>query len=138
VTPTESPLPVLEPGSAAIGEALLARVAELERRLVAKVAGLPRFSGGAVGYLAYDVVSQFEPSVPVPAAVPLGLPDAIFCFSDALLIFDDVRDRARLVALEYAISTVSGRGEGAVYRPAPTRRDPPGKTTRITPESGSA
>jgi anthranilate synthase component I len=71
--------------------------AELERRPLAPVAGLPRFAGGAVGYLAYEVAARYEPSVPIPACDPLGLPDAIFLFTDTLLAFDHVRQRALLL-----------------------------------------
>src|SRR5262245_15758257 len=34
--------------------------AELERRPLAPTSGLPRFSGGAVGYLAYEVAARYE------------------------------------------------------------------------------
>ncbi|MEO7001383.1 MAG: chorismate-binding protein, partial [Ktedonobacterales bacterium] len=74
--------------------------AELERRPVAPVAGMPRtqgFYGGAVGYLAYEAAARFEPTVPIPDNDPLGLPEAVFCFSDTLLIFDHVRHTARLL-----------------------------------------
>ena len=72
--------------------------AEIERRPRLDVAGLPRFSGGAVGYLAYDSVSSFEPAVPLATDDPLGLPDAVYCFSDTLVVFDHVRHTARLIA----------------------------------------
>jgi anthranilate synthase component 1 len=71
--------------------------AELERQPVARVAGMPRFAGGAVGYLAYEVAARYEPTVPVPTEHPLDVPDAVFCFTDTLLIFDHVRHRARLL-----------------------------------------
>jgi len=71
--------------------------AELERRPRPAIPGLPRFSGGAVGYLAYEVAARYEPSVPIPAAHPLATPDAVFLFSDTLLIFDHVRHRALLL-----------------------------------------
>ena len=45
--------------------------AELERRPRPAIPGLPRFSGGAVGYLAYEVAARYEPSVPIPDAHPL-------------------------------------------------------------------
>ena len=70
---------------------------ELERRPQAKLPGTPRFSGGAVGYLAYDTVARFEPAAPRVADDPLGLPEAIFLFSDTFLAFDHVRHRARLI-----------------------------------------
>src|SRR4051812_17602427 len=39
------------------------------------VPGLPRFTGGAVGYLGYDLVRSIE-RLPHPPADTLGLPDA--------------------------------------------------------------
>ena len=59
---------------------------------------LPRFTGGAVGFLAYDVVRHFEPRVRVPAADPLGLPEALFMFTDAMLVFDHLKHVIKVVA----------------------------------------
>jgi len=63
---------------------------------VAKVPGLPKFYGGAVGYFSYDTVRFFEE---LPDAPPddLGLPDAFFVFTDACVIFDHVRHRILIV-----------------------------------------
>jgi anthranilate synthase component 1 len=59
---------------------------------------LPRFTGGAVGFLAYDVVRHFEPRVKVPEADPLGLPEALFMFTDAMLVFDHLKHVIKVVA----------------------------------------
>ncbi len=95
--------------------------AELERRPLAHTPGLPRFSGGAVGYLAYEAAARFEPSVPIPADDPLGLPEAVFCFYDTLLIFDHARHRARLLA--YADLEASGGDSDAAEVEAKARLD---------------
>jgi len=58
--------------------------------------GLPRFHGGAVGYLAYEVAARFE-RLPVPERDELGLPQAIFCFTETVLVFDHLKHRARIV-----------------------------------------
>jgi anthranilate synthase component 1 len=76
---------------------LAAARAELERRPITPVAGLPRFHGGAAGYVAYEAAARFEPTVPIPDADPLGLPEAVFMFSDTLLIFDHARHTAILM-----------------------------------------
>lgn len=60
--------------------------------------GLPRFTGGAVGFLAYDVVRHFEPRVKVPQEDTLGLPEALFMFTDALLVFDHLKHVIKVVA----------------------------------------
>ncbi len=59
---------------------------------------LPRFTGGAVGFLSYDAVCHFEPTVPVPKNDPQGLPEALFMFVDALLVFDHLKHVIKVVA----------------------------------------
>ncbi len=61
------------------------------------VPGLPRFAGGAVGYLGYDVVRTIER---LPNAPPdtLGVPDAVVMIADSLVILDNVFGRAIVVA----------------------------------------
>ena len=46
------------------------------------------FNGGAVGYLAYDMVRFFEPTLPLPPADSLGIPDMVFFITDTVLVFD--------------------------------------------------
>ena len=52
--------------------------------------GLPRFTGGAVGFLAYEFIHDAEPVVPRPAHDELGTPVLYFLVADELLIFDRV------------------------------------------------
>jgi anthranilate synthase component I len=127
----------------ACSDALAALRAELERRPVAHVPGLPRFAGGAVGYLAYEAASGFEPTVPVPVVDPLGLPEAILCFTDTLLIFDHVRHRARL--LTHADLEAAGSDEERALAEAQARLDAmqrrlsgPAPRTAKTPRRTSA
>jgi anthranilate synthase component 1 len=61
------------------------------------VPGLPRFQGGAVGYLAYDMVRHME-RLPATAQDDLDLPDAVFMLSDTLLVFDNLRHRLLVMA----------------------------------------
>ncbi|MBT8044320.1 MAG: anthranilate synthase component I [Verrucomicrobiae bacterium] len=58
----------------------------------------PPFYGGAVGYLSYDAVRQFEPSIGPANKDELGLPDALFIIADTLLIFDHLLRRILVVA----------------------------------------
>ena len=71
--------------------------AELSRFRPADLPGLPRFQGGAVGYLGYDVVRFFE-KLPDTAAAPLNVPDAIFLLADTLVVFDHARHRLMILA----------------------------------------
>ncbi len=59
---------------------------------------LPRFSGGAVGFLGYDCVARFDPVVPVRTDRALRAPDLVFMVTDALVIFDRVRHTVRIVS----------------------------------------
>jgi len=62
--------------------------------------GLPRFVGGAVGYLGYDIVSSFEPIPHYPKS-PSGFPKFAFLLADTLLIFDNVAHTIKVVANAY-------------------------------------
>jgi len=70
---------------------------ELAKYRIEPVAGLPRFCGGAVGYLAYETVTRFE-EIPSPASDPLGLPEALFMFVDTLLVFDHVTHKIMVLS----------------------------------------
>ena len=56
------------------------------------------FSGGAVGYLAYDMVRFFEPTLPPPPPDALGLPDMVYFITDTVLIFDHKHRKLSVVA----------------------------------------
>ncbi|HEX7223916.1 MAG TPA: anthranilate synthase component I family protein [Candidatus Limnocylindrales bacterium] len=68
------------------------------RRRVMPTAGMPRFTGGAVGALAYDAVSIFEPSVPLPERDPVGVPTAAFIETDLVLVFDHLTHTLSAIA----------------------------------------
>jgi anthranilate synthase component 1 len=70
-----------------------ARLAEAEP---APVKGLPRFFGGAVGYLSYDVVRHVE-ELPGGPANDLKLPDAMLMFTDTLIAIDNVFGKALVI-----------------------------------------
>ena len=82
----------------------------LPRRKVLPVEGMPRFTGGAVGALAYDAVSAFEPSVPQPAADPVGVPTAAFIESDLVIVFDHLTHTISAIAsLHTEVPDLDGR-----------------------------
>lgn len=51
---------------------------------------LPRFTGGAVGFIGYEFIHDVEPIVPRPQRNDLGTPTMYFLIADELLIFDRV------------------------------------------------
>jgi anthranilate synthase component 1 len=52
--------------------------------------GLPRFTGGAVGFIGYEFVHDIEPVIPRPPRDDLGTPVLYFLIADELLVFDRV------------------------------------------------
>jgi len=62
-----------------------------------EVEGLPKFCGGAVGYLGYDVVRFFE-RLPQRAQDDLGLPDSMLVLTDTCVIFDHAYHRGKVLS----------------------------------------
>jgi anthranilate synthase component 1 len=71
--------------------------AEVKRFRAPELPNLPRFFGGAVGFLAYDIVRCFE-KIPETANDDLGLPDFHLMFTDTVLCFDNVRQTLKIIA----------------------------------------
>jgi anthranilate synthase component 1 len=69
----------------------------LRSERLADVPGLPRFVGGAVGYLGYDVVRYIE-RLPAQPLDDRSVPDAVLIFTDAVLAIDNVFGRALAIA----------------------------------------
>ena len=64
----------------------------------AQLKGLPRFWGGMVGYLTYEMVSFFEA---IPNAWPKDKPLAHFIITDELIIFDNIRNTLLAVVVAF-------------------------------------
>jgi anthranilate synthase component 1 len=61
------------------------------------VKGLPRFHGGAVGYVSYDMVRFFE-RLPSAKSDELNVPDCFFMLTDTILVFDHVNHKIKVVS----------------------------------------
>ena len=70
---------------------------EMSNFRIAPVRDLPKFCGGAVGYLAYEAVNRFE-ELPSPEKDTLGVPESIFMMVDTLLVFDHVMHKIRVMS----------------------------------------
>ena len=67
----------------------------------AAIDDLPRFAGGAVGYIGYEYASRIEPTVPLAEKAELGLPTLYFLIADLVLIFDHARQTLSICANAY-------------------------------------
>jgi anthranilate synthase component 1 len=70
---------------------------ELNRFRLVPGSGLPRFHGGMVGYLGYEVARYFE-KLPTPDPDPLGLPESVMMLVDSLLVFDHLTHKIKVVS----------------------------------------
>ena len=111
-----------------------------------QVPGLPRFSGGLVGYLSYDVVRYFEPSVSLQPHD--DLPEGIFMLADTLIVFDHAFGRLLLIAnahlngdeaqarldAEARLDAIQDRLENAAPLPPASYRLPAGEKNPLKAE----
>lgn len=70
---------------------------EMSRYKPVRLADLPRFIGGAVGFLSYDAVRRFE-RLPDNNPDELHVPEAAFMIAHTLVVFDHARQRLQVVA----------------------------------------
>jgi anthranilate synthase component 1 len=91
----------------------------MPKRRILPTGDIPRFPGGAVGALAYDAASTFEPTVPLPTRDPTGVPMAAFQETDLVLVFDHLTHTLSAVAaLHTEVPDIEGRyaiAERAVF-----------------------
>ena len=90
-------------------------------------AGLPRFSGGAVGFVGYEAARHFE-RLPLAARDPYELPDAAFGIYDTVVAFDHLRHTMLVIAhaadgdrasAQRRIAEIDALLDGPLVLPAP-------------------
>jgi len=90
---------------------------ELEGHRPVKLPGMPRFTGGAVGYIGYEYITRIEPTVPAAPVDALHIPLTYFMLSDTLVVFDRVRQTLRLCVNAH-LPAATGPGVQAAYAAA--------------------
>lgn len=70
---------------------------EMSRYHPVRLPGMPRFIGGAVGFLSYEYIHAVEPSVPLAQKDPIQVPVMHFIITDTIVIFDRARQTLRLL-----------------------------------------
>lgn len=79
------------------GNPLDAIEAYLGRIRVAPRPGLPRFSGGLVGYLGYDTIRLIEKKLAKPKKDDLGVPDILLLQTEEIAVVDNISGRIYLI-----------------------------------------
>lgn len=80
--------------------------------------GLPRFFGGAVGFIGYDAVRFFE-KIPDHNKPGINIPDIFFMITDTMLIFDNVSHKIKVVSNAH----INGKSVRAAYDEAVEKID---------------
>lgn len=88
---------ILRSGESSTIDPLLLVEREFSRFKPIKIAGLPRFHGGMVGYLGYEVSRYFE-KLPCAARDALELPESILMLADTILAFDHVTHKIKIIS----------------------------------------
>jgi anthranilate synthase component I len=125
---------------------------ELGRYRIAPLEGLPPFAGGAVGLFGYDLVRSAEPTVGLPNADEVGIPDLALMITDVLLAFDHLRHEVTILANVFAggdledsyeaaaatIAEVKEKLAGPVPQLGGGRREPPEFFSNLGPDGYAA
>ena len=80
---------------------------------IVKVKGLPRFIGGAVGYLAYEGARYFE-DIPKAEKNPLKIPDCMYAFYNTIIIYDHIKKVIKIVQLLELRGNIEKKYEEAI------------------------
>ncbi len=86
-----------EPGENHVRDGLEVVEKVLGRYTPVDLPGLPRFTGGAVGFIGYEFIHDVEPVVPRPPTDDLNTPTMYFLIADELLVFDRVRQTITVI-----------------------------------------
>lgn len=117
---TVTPTPGNDPKLVRDGLVVVERV--MEQFHPVSIPGLPRFTGGAVGFIGYEFIHDVEPIVPRPQRDDLKTPTMYFLVADELLIFDHVAQTITIVVNAILDGSVS---------PAEAYEDATGEIDRI-------
>ncbi len=96
------------PGTVKDGLEVIERVMRQYRAV--SLPGLPRFTGGAVGFIGYEFIHDIEPVVPRPPRDELKTPVMYFLIADELLIFDRVAQTITIV-----VNAIIGEGANPAH-----------------------
>ena len=109
---------------------------------VAEIEGLPKFTGGLVGYFGYETIRYIEPKLAgVEKTDALGTPDILLMLSEEVVVFDNLSGRLYFIVLvDPAESAAYEKGqarlkelEKQLHQPVPTYR-PSAKSTQVKEE----
>ncbi len=136
---------ILSTGGNNATDPLLMIEEEFKKFQTVPIAGLPRFHGGMVGYLSYEVAGYFE-RLPSPQHDPISLPESRLMLADTLLVFDHLTHKIKVVSHAHLSGDVEASYREATQKidrlverlrqPVPTQ-PPPATSPTDTPVSSN-
>ena len=106
------------PNEAIQGDPMLILERELAVYKYVKIPQVPTFTGGAIGYVAFDAIQHFEPKTARPLKDPLGIPEAAFMLADTLLIYDHLFQNIKFVSHVFCPENSSPSNLAFIYQTA--------------------
>ena len=89
----------------------------LKKYTFVKIPGLPRFCGGAVGFMSYDIVRHFE-RIPEKTKDDLNIPDMMMVLSKDMIIFDHLHHTIKTVHCTEVGPKLNKNAKTALYKKA--------------------
>lgn len=91
---------------------------ELSAYRYVKLPEVPTFTGGAVGYVAYDSIQHFEPKTKCDLKDNIGIPEAVFMIADTLIVYDHLFQNIKVVSHVFAPSNSPQINLAFIYQTA--------------------
>lgn len=109
---------------------------ELALHQYIKIPEVPTFTGGAIGYIAYDCIQHFEPKTKCELKDGLGIPEAVFMLVDTLLIYDHIYQTLKVVSHVFIPKNFGAENLAFTYKTAVSKARRLAKTllSSVTPE----
>ncbi|KAI0315849.1 anthranilate synthase component [Amylostereum chailletii] len=124
------------PNETLSGDPMVALQKELAAYKYVKIPEVPTFTGGAIGYVAYDAIQHFEPKTARPLKDTLSIPEAVFMLADTLLIYDHLFQNVKIVSHVWCPDSAGPANLSFIYQTAVSkvRRLARAVTNTVTPE----
>ena len=87
----------------------------LKKYTFVPVDGLPRFCGGLVGHMSYDVVRFFE-RIPQKTKDDLNIPDILLVLAKDLIIFDHINHKIKILSCAYIPAKADAKVKSTIYK----------------------
>lgn len=109
---------------------------ELAVHRYVKIPEVPTFTGGAIGYVAYDCIQHFEPKTTRRTRDTLGIPEAMFMLVDTLLIYDHLFQTVKVVSHVFCPDNAGTTNLSFIYNTAVAKARRLAKTvlSAVTPD----